>query len=116
MFGLTALAAKADGTGLIGAECSCIHNSFRTRQIESSEDRGASVGSVKSAFIYGFPLYLLTSPMHNLPSAPVIIDAVNKATVITKGYSEFKDKYQSGGQWINQERSIRIAGSLIISG
>ncbi|KAF5281296.1 hypothetical protein FQA39_LY05182 [Lamprigera yunnana] len=77
---LTALAAKADRTGLIGAECSCIHNFSRTRQIESEEDRGASVRSVKSAFtIYEFPLYLLTFPVYNSPTTQVIIDAVNKA-------------------------------------
>ncbi|KAF5298205.1 hypothetical protein FQA39_LY02629 [Lamprigera yunnana] len=49
------------------------------RQIESLEERGASVGSVKSAFtICWLPLHLLTFPMYNLPLAQVIIDAVNK--------------------------------------
>ncbi|KAF5299762.1 hypothetical protein FQA39_LY11432 [Lamprigera yunnana] len=81
-----------DRMGLIGAECTCIHNSqwqvekalestcFQKRaqqQVKSSDERGASVGSVKSAFtIYWLPLYLLKFPVYNLPLAQVIIDAL----------------------------------------
>ncbi|KAF5274225.1 hypothetical protein FQA39_LY07329 [Lamprigera yunnana] len=157
ILGLTALAAKTDRTGLIGAECTCIYNSLRTvsltkalashsnRMVEfqvtsrrgagkyllrkartatgkSSEERGSSIRSVKSAFtIYWLPLYLLKFPLYNLPLAQVIIDTINKANmywnigcsnstiqaiilaVTTKGCPEFMNRLQSGFRLINHD-------------
>ncbi|KAF5278592.1 hypothetical protein FQA39_LY00634 [Lamprigera yunnana] len=103
--GLTGLSAKTDMTGLIGAKWTCINNSLRTfiltkvevevalestcfqkrsqRQVESSEARGASAGSVKLAFkIYGSSLYLLKFPVYNLPLTQAIIDAVIRRVCI----------------------------------
>ncbi|KAF5292999.1 hypothetical protein FQA39_LY13768 [Lamprigera yunnana] len=55
-------------------ESSCFQRRAQ-RQVESSEYRGASVGSVKSAFTtYWLPLYLLKFPGYTLPLAQVIID------------------------------------------
>ncbi|KAF5275948.1 hypothetical protein FQA39_LY00744 [Lamprigera yunnana] len=94
MLRLTALSAKANRAGLIGAECTCIHNSLERcqveetlestcfqrrsqRQVESSEERDGSLENVKSAFmIYWLPLYLLKFPVYNLPLAQVVIEAV----------------------------------------
>ncbi|KAF5300820.1 hypothetical protein FQA39_LY10942 [Lamprigera yunnana] len=84
------------------------------KQVESSEERGASVGSVESAFaIYGLPLYLLKFSVYNLHLVQVIIDAVNKASMYrnvqccnstirsvtlaltTKGCPKFMDRFKA---------------------
>ncbi|KAF5302924.1 hypothetical protein FQA39_LY02104 [Lamprigera yunnana] len=50
MLGLTALAAKTDRTGLIGAECTCIYNSLMTinmsKEIENNSTTSAESGTV----------------------------------------------------------------------
>ncbi|KAF5291983.1 hypothetical protein FQA39_LY14144 [Lamprigera yunnana] len=62
-------------------ESSCFQRRSE-RQVESSEDKGASVESVKSAFtIYWLPLYLLKFSVSNLTIAQVIIETVNKASM-----------------------------------
>ncbi|KAF5281030.1 hypothetical protein FQA39_LY05235 [Lamprigera yunnana] len=82
MLCLTTLTTKTDRTGLMEAECACIHNSLGLCQVEetlestcfqkrsqlqakSSEESSASFGNVKSALtIYWLPLYLLKFPVY----------------------------------------------------
>ncbi|KAF5282570.1 hypothetical protein FQA39_LY04977 [Lamprigera yunnana] len=82
--------------------------------VESSEDRGASVGIVKSAStIYLLSLYLLKFPVLNLPLTQVINEAVNKETVTTKGCPKFMNRFKAD---VGGLITIRIAGSLVMSG
>ncbi|KAF5279071.1 hypothetical protein FQA39_LY05749 [Lamprigera yunnana] len=114
---LIALAAKTDKTGLIGAECTCIHDSLRTVSSKRNAQKYLLLKTFtatdrkfkRKRWKCTIGLYdllvttVLTFPVYNLPLTQVTIDTVDRATVTTKGCPEFMNRFQSGSRLINQD-------------
>ncbi|KAF5284335.1 hypothetical protein FQA39_LY04628 [Lamprigera yunnana] len=105
---------KTDRTGLIGAECTCTHNSLRT--VSSRKDarkhwlpKGFTATGRKFrrktcllwiCKIGQYNLFVTTIltqvPVYNLPLAQVVIDAVNKAKHSNQTISTTKSLTENG--------------------